>query len=232
MTAEISRKGGYSFDSGADIEAIKERNKRAKALKNAVKRYKNSGIEIPEATKIIEMAAEERVAEMSNAYDAKVLVPLQYQDTAYQNAVGDGRFNVSHAVYGYDFLPFFFLFKEITDCRILRRSVFQTSREPAAQGAAPDADKPCKLVLRNPVSGNISFRFRADTLHRDNLRRCGRGENNNLERVAQTQEGRDCYKSGQDTGFKKQSLVKAAGKELADTGLWAVGRYVLFHCDK
>ncbi len=91
MTAEISRKGGYSFDSGADIEAIKERNKRAKALKNAVKRYKNSGIEIPEATKIIEMAAEERVAEMSNAYDAKVLVPLQYQDTAYQNAVGDGR---------------------------------------------------------------------------------------------------------------------------------------------
>ena len=91
MTAEISRKGGYSFHSSADIEAIKERNKRARALKTAVKRYKNSGIEVPEATKIIEMAAEEQVSKMGNAYDAKVLVPLRYEDVAYSKASGENE---------------------------------------------------------------------------------------------------------------------------------------------
>ncbi len=89
MEAEISRKGGYSFDSDTDIEAIKEQNKRVKALKSAVRRYRSSEIEVPEATKIIEMAADEQASKISNAYDAKVLVPLRYQAVESEKVVGN-----------------------------------------------------------------------------------------------------------------------------------------------
>lgn len=89
LTAEISKKGGYSFNEGTDINAIKEVSKKRKELKTAVKKYKNSGIETPEATKIIEAVAKEKISALSNDYSAKVLVPVRYNEESVHKAVGE-----------------------------------------------------------------------------------------------------------------------------------------------
>lgn len=89
LTAEISRKGGYSFEEGSDLEAIKEVNKKRRELRNAVKKYKNSSIESPEATKIIEAEAKEKMSYLSNSYNAKVLIPVRYTEDRIDEAVGE-----------------------------------------------------------------------------------------------------------------------------------------------
>ena len=54
-----------------------------------VKKYKNSGIETPEATKIIEAVAKEKILALSNDYSAKVLIPVRYNEESINKAVGE-----------------------------------------------------------------------------------------------------------------------------------------------
>lgn len=89
LTAEISKKGGYNFEEGADLEAIKEVNKKRRELKNAVKKYKKSDIASPEATKIIEAIAREKMLTLNNSYNAKVLIPVRCDEDKLDRAVGE-----------------------------------------------------------------------------------------------------------------------------------------------